>query len=142
MSLRLVFSLVLVLLGHSYAADRPSKAAKAQVLSEHDRAFSLALTSGNMNGTNFDALRVLAWGLLARAPREEIVPVNTSGGIQAAVTLVEDALIGGDISKTTDKNLRKVLDDLQLAGHLLDDPAKPLATIIGLALGSPEFQLR
>jgi hypothetical protein len=29
-----------------------------------------------------------------------------------------------------------------VGGHLLDDPAKPLATIIGLTLGSPEFQLR
>jgi len=104
--------------------------------------FSLSLTSGGMNGVNFDPLRVLALGLLARAPKEEIVPVNTSGGTQAAITLVEDALIGGEISKTTDKNIRKALDDPQLGSRMLDDPAKPLATIIGLALGSPEFQLR
>ena len=104
--------------------------------------FSLALTGGSMNGVNFDPLRVLGLALLARAPKEEIVPVNTSGGTEAAITLIEDALIGGEVSKTSDKAIRKSVDDPQMAGRLLDDPAKPLATIIGLALGSPEFQLR
>jgi uncharacterized protein (DUF1800 family) len=103
--------------------------------------FSVSLTSG-MGGVNFDPLRVLALGLLARSPKEEIVPVNTSGGTEAAVTLVEAALIGGDVSKNTDKAIRKSLDDPQIGSHLLDDPAKPLATIIGLTLGAPEFQMR
>ncbi len=104
--------------------------------------FSISLTSGGINGVSFDPLRMLALGLLARSAKEEIVPVNTSGGTDAAVTLVEDALIGGDVSKNTDKAIRKSLDDPRIGGHLLDDPAKPLATIIGLALGAPEFQVR
>ncbi|HEY6348643.1 MAG TPA: DUF1800 domain-containing protein [Candidatus Angelobacter sp.] len=104
--------------------------------------FSMSISAGNMGGVNFDPLRVLALGLLARAPKEEIVPVNTSGGTAAAVTLVEDALIGGEISKTTDTTIRKSLDDPQVGGNLLTDPSKPLALIIGLTLGSPEFQLR
>lgn len=104
--------------------------------------FSLSITAGNMNGVNFDPLRVLALGLLARDPKEEIVPVNTSGGMEAAVKLVEDALIGGDISSNTDKTIRNSLEDPQVSGNILNDPAKPLAMIIGLALGSPEFQLR
>jgi uncharacterized protein (DUF1800 family) len=104
--------------------------------------FSVSLTSGGMGGVNFDPLRMLALGLLARSPKEEIVPVSTSGGTDAAVTLVEAALIGGDVSKNTDKAIRKSLDDPQIGGHLLDDPAKPLATIIGLTLGAPEFQVR
>ena len=104
--------------------------------------FSLAITAGNLGGINFDPLRVLALGLLARAPKEEIIPVNTNGGLEAAVKLVEDALIGGDISSNTDKTIRNSLNDPQLAGNLLTDPAKPLAMIIGLTLGSPEFQLR
>jgi uncharacterized protein (DUF1800 family) len=104
--------------------------------------FSVSLTSGGIGGVNFDPLRMLALGLLARSAKEEIVPVNTSGGTDAAVTLVEDALIGGDVSKNTDKAIRKSLDDPQIGSHLLDDPAKPLATIIGLTLGAPEFQVR
>jgi len=103
--------------------------------------FSVSLTSG-MGGVNFDPLRVLALGLLARSPKEEIVPVNTAGGTDAAVTLVEAALIGGDVSKNTDKAIRKSLDDPAVGSHLLEDPAKPLATIIGLTLGAPEFQMR
>jgi uncharacterized protein (DUF1800 family) len=104
--------------------------------------FSVSLTGGNLGGINFDPLRVLALGLLARAPKEDIVPVNTSGGSDAAVTLVEDALIGGTLSKNTDAAIRKSLNDPLIGAHLLDDPAKPMATIIGLTLGSPEFQLR
>jgi len=104
--------------------------------------FATSFTSGGMGGVNFDPLRLLALGLLARSAKEEVVPVSTNGGTQAAVTLVEDALIGGDVSKNTDKAIRKSLDDPQLGSHLLDDPAKPLATIIGLTLGAPEFQVR
>jgi uncharacterized protein (DUF1800 family) len=104
--------------------------------------FSTSFTSGGLGGVNFDPLRMLALGLLARSPKEEVVPVSTSGGTDAAVTLVEAALIGGDVSKNTDKAIRKSLDDPQIGGHLLDDPAKPLATIIGLTLGAPEFQVR
>jgi uncharacterized protein (DUF1800 family) len=104
--------------------------------------FAVSLTTGGMGGVNFDPLRLLALGLLARSPKEEIVPVNTSGGTDAAVSLVEAALIGGDISKNTDKAIRKSLDDPAIGSHLLDDPAKPLATIIGLTLGAPEFQMR
>jgi uncharacterized protein (DUF1800 family) len=104
--------------------------------------FSVSLTSGGMGGVNFDPLRLLALGLLARSPKEAIVPVNTSGGTDAAVSLVEAALIGGDVSKNTDKAIRKSLEDPAIGSHLLDDPAKPLGTIIGLTLGAPEFQLR
>jgi len=104
--------------------------------------FSVSLTNGNLGGVNFDALRVLALGLLARSPKEEVVHVNTAGGTDAAVALVEDALIAGGLSRNSDQDIRKSLDDPQIGSHLLDDPAKPLATIIGLTLGSPEFQVR
>lgn len=104
--------------------------------------FAMSITAGKMGGVNFDPLRVLALGLLARAPKEEIVPMNTGGGTEAAVTLVEDALIGGEISKATDTTIRQSLNDPQVGGNLLTDPAKPLAMIIALTLGSPEFQLR
>ncbi len=104
--------------------------------------FATAIAAGSMGGVNFDPLRVLALGLLARSAREEVVPVNTNGGTEAAVTLVEDALIGGEISKNTDTTIRKSLSDPQIGANLLTDPAKPLATIIGLTLGSPEFQMR
>jgi uncharacterized protein (DUF1800 family) len=104
--------------------------------------FSMSITGGNLGGVNFDPLRVLALGLLARAPKEEIVPVNTNGGTDAAITLVEDALIGGAISQNTDSTIRKSLSAPEVGNNLLSDPARPLAIIIGLTLGSPEFQLR
>ncbi len=104
--------------------------------------YSISLTSGGMGGVNFDPLRVLALGLLARSPKEEIVPVNTSSGTDAAIRLVQDALIGGQLSSNTDAAIRKNMNDAGMTTHILDDPAKPLATIIGLTLGSPEFQLR
>jgi uncharacterized protein (DUF1800 family) len=104
--------------------------------------FAVSLTTGQLGGTNCDPLRVLALGLMARSPREEIVPVNTSGGAAAAITLVEDALIGGTLSVESDHAIRKSLEDPQIAGHMLEDPARMLGTVVGLTLGSPEFQVR
>jgi len=104
--------------------------------------FAVSLTTGRMGGTNCDPLRVLALGLIARSPREEIVPVNTSGGAAAAITLVEDALIGGTLSDESDRAIRKSIEDPQIAGHILEDPARILGTVVGLTLGSPEFQVR
>jgi uncharacterized protein (DUF1800 family) len=104
-------------------------------------SFSTSITSGNMAGVNFDPLRVLALGLLTRTPNQTAVPASNNGA-DAAVTLVEEVLIGGEISKNTDAAIRKSLSDPQLGGNLLSDPAKPLATVIGLILGSPEFQMR
>jgi hypothetical protein len=104
--------------------------------------FSVTLTSGGQNGLKFDPLRVLTVGLLTRPAKQEIVPTPTAGGSEAAVALIEDALIGGDASKSTNEALHKQLNDPQVSAHLSDDPGKALATIIGLTLGSPEFQLR
>ena len=102
--------------------------------------FSVSLTSGGVGGLNFDPLRMLTLEFVARSPKEGMISAST--GMDAAVTLVEDALIGGDVSKNTDKAIRKSLEDPQVGGHPLDDPVKPLATIIGLTLGAPEFQVR
>jgi hypothetical protein len=83
---------------------------------------------------------MLTLEFVARSPKEGMISAST--GMDAAVTLVEDALVGGDVSKNTDKAIRKSLEDPQVGGHPLDDPAKPLATIIGLTLGAPEFQVK
>ncbi|HWZ46164.1 MAG TPA: DUF1800 domain-containing protein [Candidatus Saccharimonadales bacterium] len=104
--------------------------------------FAIGLTTGGLGGVNCDPLRVLALGLMARSPREDVVRVNTSGGTDAAVTLVEDALIGGALSQQSDSAIRKSLADPKIASHTLDDPGKLLGTVVGLALGSPEFQER
>lgn len=104
--------------------------------------FAMSITAGNMGGVNFDPLRVLALGLLTRTSTEKIIPTNTSGGTDAAMALLEDALVGGEISKNTENAIRKSLNDPQIGNNLLTDPAKPLAVMIGLTLGSPEFQLR
>src|SRR5215472_16198239 len=61
--------------------------------------FSMSISAGNMGGVNFDPLRVLALGVLTRTPTEKIVPANASGGADAAMALLEDALVGGEISK-------------------------------------------
>ena len=103
--------------------------------------FAMTITAGNMGGINFDPLRVLALGLLTRTPAEKIAPAN-GGGPDAAMALLEDALVGGEISKTTENAIRKSLNDPQIGSNLLTDPAKPLSIMIGLTLGSPEFQLR
>jgi len=103
--------------------------------------FATSLMNNNQPGIKVDPLRVLALGLFARARKEDIVPVNTTGGTDAAVALIQDALIGGDVSKSTQSAIQQQLVDPQTSAHVLDDPAKTLGLIVGLTLGSPEFQL-
>ena len=93
--------------------------------------FALALGGGRMPGVKFDPKTVLRG-----AP-----PPEKS---DAALALLEDALLSGDLSKQTHDLIKKQLDDPQVTGQLLDDPrrAPNLGMIAGLILGSPEFQRR
>ena len=56
--------------------------------------------------------------------------------------LLENALLSGEVSKETQKDIRKQLDDPQVAAHALDDPKRTLGTMTALVIGSPEFQRR
>jgi uncharacterized protein (DUF1800 family) len=93
--------------------------------------FALALGGGRMPGVKFDPQTVLRG-----AP-----PPEKS---DAALALLEDALLSGDLSKQTHDIIKKQLDNPQVTGRLLDDPqrAPNLGMIAGLILGSPEFQRR
>jgi uncharacterized protein (DUF1800 family) len=105
--------------------------------------FALALSNGKVGGTKFDASRVLALGVLTGAPeRSTVKAISTSSGLDRAISLVEDALVGGEVSQQTEAALEKQLNDPAISDHVLEDPAKPLALSVALILGSPEFQRR
>ncbi len=93
--------------------------------------FALALGGGRMPGVKFDPQTVLRG-----AP-----PPEKS---DAALALLEDALLSGDLSRQTHDTIKKQLDNPQVTERLLDDPqrAPNLGMIAGLILGSPEFQRR
>ncbi|MGI9104137.1 MAG: DUF1800 domain-containing protein [Terriglobales bacterium] len=93
--------------------------------------FALRFTSGRMPGVSFAPERVLGQ---SEAPPDP----------DAALARLENALLAGDISKQTHETIRKQLDDPQVTGRVLDDPARPVnvGVIAGLILGSPEFQKR
>jgi uncharacterized protein (DUF1800 family) len=105
--------------------------------------FALNLSNGKIGGTKFDASRVLALGVLTGAPgNSSAKPIPASSGLDRAISLVEDALVGGQVSEQTQAALKKQLNDPAISDHILDDPAKPLALSVALILGSPEFQRR
>jgi uncharacterized protein (DUF1800 family) len=133
--------------------------------------YALALSNGQVGGTNFDAGRLLALGTLTSRgfphpnlscgggalprqngaePRHHTTLANTSAdcdsdsgrGQETALLLLENALLNGDVSATTQKAIRRQLDDPQVAAHALDDPKRTLNTMTALVIGSPEFQHR
>jgi hypothetical protein len=55
---------------------------------------------------------------------------------------LENALLNGEVSVSTQKAIRRQLDDSQVAAHALDDPKRTLSTMTALVIGSPEFQHR
>jgi uncharacterized protein (DUF1800 family) len=92
--------------------------------------FSLALASGRMPGTSFDARQLLG-----------SAPASTP---EQAVGNFENMLLAGDVSKQTHETILKQLSDPQVTGRVLDDPSRParIGIVAGLILGSPEFQRR
>lgn len=92
--------------------------------------FSLALGTGRLPGTKVDAGAISNEG---GSEQPEVVQAK-----------LEQALLGGDVSKQTHDTIAKRLTDPQVTGRKLDDAPRPVnaGVIAGLILGSPEFQKR
>ncbi|MBV8053074.1 MAG: DUF1800 domain-containing protein [Acidobacteriaceae bacterium] len=92
--------------------------------------FALALTAGKLKGVQVDAERLLG-------------PESFADGEQA-LPLLEKKLLGEDVSRQTHDVISARLQDPNISGRKLDDPARPpnAGMIEGLLLGSPEFQRR
>ena len=93
--------------------------------------FALALTNGKMKGVEMDSDRIWAEGGLP-----------TDSG--QALTMLENDLLAGDVSKQTHDTIAAQLEDPKISQRRLDDPVGPpnVKVIAGLLLGSPEFQKR
>ncbi|HTK95159.1 MAG TPA: DUF1800 family protein [Terriglobales bacterium] len=92
--------------------------------------FSLALGLGRVPGTKLDENQ-----LFAETGRRDG---------QAALALLEQQLLAGDVSPQTHDTIQKQLTDPQVTGAKLDDETQGVraGVIAGLILGSPEFQKR
>ncbi len=90
--------------------------------------FALGLAAGKVRGVSVDS------GQLA----------SGAGDAQQALAALENSLLAGDVSKQTHETISKQLDDPQISQRKLDDALHPpnVAAIVGLILGSPEFQRR
>jgi uncharacterized protein (DUF1800 family) len=106
--------------------------------------YALDLSNGKVGGTNCDAGRLLALGTLTSRgfPRPNPADSDAGRGQETALLLIENALLNGEVSATTQKAIRRQLDDPQVAAHALDDPKRTLNTMTALVVGSPEFQHR
>ncbi|HEY6303240.1 MAG TPA: DUF1800 domain-containing protein [Terriglobales bacterium] len=106
--------------------------------------YALALSNGQIGGTNFDAGRLLALGTLTSRgfPRPNPSDSDSARGQETALLLLENALLNGEVSVSTQKAIRRQLDDPLVVAHALDDPKRTLSTMTALVIGSPEFQHR
>ncbi len=104
--------------------------------------YAMTLTSGSIKGVRCDAQRVLALGVLTRIPDLKIPAPYNARGTDAAIALLEDALVGTELSATTTKAIQDQLNDPQVSAHVLDDPGKTLNAVVATIIGSPEFQRR
>ena len=102
--------------------------------------FSLGFVGNKIGGVRFDAGRTLAFGLLTRP--DDPASLRVEPGMEGALDLLQNALLGDRASDTTLATIRNQLADPDVTGKVTDDPMKPLGVAIGLLLGSPEFQKR
>jgi len=93
--------------------------------------FALSLTTGKLKGIQVDSNQLPG----ASGASED------AGAMLAAL---ESSFLAGDVSTQTHATLAARLQDPQISGRKLDDPARPanVTAIAGLILGSPEFQRR
>ena len=98
--------------------------------------FALALASNRIHGVQLDPAHLVSAANSADSS-------STTNGEQI-LTALEGTLLEGDVSPQTHKIILKQLQDPQVSGRRLDDPARPpnIGAIAGLILGSPEFQRR
>ena len=111
--------------------------------------FSLAMANSRLGNMKFDAPHLLAAQLLARpaeAPgafvhRASISTRAAQSGQEEALSLMEQTLVGGNVSEKTNAVIRKQVAANEEAKPGVD-PTQSLNTIAALVLGSPEFQMR
>ena len=98
--------------------------------------FALALGSNRIRGVQLDPAHLVSAANSADSS-------STTNGEQI-LTALEGTLLEGDVSPHTHEIILKQLQDPQVSGRRLDDPARPpnIGAIAGLILGSPEFQRR
>jgi uncharacterized protein (DUF1800 family) len=101
--------------------------------------FALALANGRLHGIAVDDAKVCP--LPARAPVEG---EHATADSHAVLAVLENSLLGGDVSRQTHDTISQQLDNARTARRKLENPAAPpeVGTIAGLILGSPEFQRR
>ena len=108
--------------------------------------FALQMSNGQVGGVKFDAPKLLSLGVLTEIPSVNSLNVNARDpelrGADRAMSLLEWTLLQGDVSKQTQALLEQRLKEQEESTPLMRDPAKGLATIAGILLGSPEFQRR
>jgi uncharacterized protein (DUF1800 family) len=92
--------------------------------------FALALGTGRLPGINANPQALLR----GATPQDS----------EAALAVMENAILAGDVSAQTHAVIQKQLSDPQISQRRLDDPDKNpnYGAIAGLIMGSPEFQRR
>jgi len=93
--------------------------------------FALALTAGKMKGIQVD-------------PSQMLGPQGASPDAEQNLIALENRLLEGNVSRQTHDTIAARLADPSVSQRRLDDPARSpnVGIIVGLLLGSPEFQRR
>jgi len=102
--------------------------------------FASQLTSGKFAGQKFDAAKVVALGLLSEgAGTTASASADVSAGTEIALRVLEETLIGGNVSAKTNELIHQQIAQAEEQGTA---PADMLNLLTALVMGSPEFQVR
>ncbi|MEO6802570.1 MAG: DUF1800 domain-containing protein [Granulicella sp.] len=103
--------------------------------------FAYQLTNNKFANQKFDADRLLTLGLMSETlPSAGAQPAAllANGGPDLALKVLEDTLVGGEVSTETNQLIHKQL----VLQPQSSNPTDTLNLLTALVIGSPEFQLR
>ena len=91
---------------------------------------------------NFDPADLLAVGVLTTSDlsRTKTVLAQSRSGLYFAIALVENSILGGDLSAADATVIRKEMGDAEVRKQTEASPVDALRLAAGFVLASPEFQ--
>ena len=101
--------------------------------------FSTNLTQGKLPNVQFDPANLIALGILAApdAPKTDAIIAEKHTGVDFAITLMEETILGSELSVSDEDIIRKQMQEPDVERRMKTSPLDGMRLVAGFILASP-----